>query len=169
MEERRRSLEAHHQHTDGTAGLSTDLVEYLIVSVPDLESLATLAPALAELVRNEAIRILDVVVLDKDADGVVTALELDAIDSMAELRTVVGELGGMLSDHDVELASLAIRPRTVGAIVVTEDRWAEPLSSAARIAGGQIIAGERIPASRVQQALSEGLDDDRGMMTNDEL
>ena len=154
-------MEAHRQHTNLAAGLSTDLVEYFIVSVPDLESLSALAPALAELVRKEAIRVLDVVVLDKDADGVVTARELDALDSMAELRTVVGELGGMLSDHDIELASVAIRPCTVGAIVVTEDRWAEPLSTAARVAGGQIIAGERIPASRVQLALNEAIDDDR--------
>jgi hypothetical protein len=44
-------------------------------------------------------------------------------------------------------------------VIVTEDRWAKPLSTAARRAGGQIIAGDRIPASRVESILAENFDD----------
>jgi len=153
-------LNAQRQPRDGPDGVSTDLVEYMIVSVPDLASLGMLAPALTDLVEQAAIRILDVVVVEKSANGVVAARELDAVDSMAALRAAIGDPRAMLSDHDIELASLAIRPGTVGVVLVTEDRWAQPLSSAARGAGGQIIAGERIPASRVQLALADRMDDD---------
>jgi Family of unknown function (DUF6325) len=140
-------------------GVATDLVEYFIVSVPNVESLVGLGPALVKLVKRAAIRILDVVVLVKDADGAVALLELDAVDSMTALRALDNDVGGMLSDHDLELAALALRPGTTGVVIVTEDRWAKPLSTAARRAGGQIIAGDRIPASRVESILAEKFDD----------
>ena len=41
----------------------TDLVEYLIVMVPDRASLSTMVPALAGLVEAATIRILDFVVV----------------------------------------------------------------------------------------------------------
>ena len=139
--------------------VATDLVEYFIVAVPDVKSLSGLGPALAELVNRAAIRILDVVVLVKDDDGAVDLLELDMVDSMAALRGLEYDIGGMLSDHDLELASLALRAGTTGVVIVTEDRWAKPLSTAARRAGGQIIAGDRIPASRVESILAEKSDE----------
>jgi hypothetical protein len=74
---------------------------------------------------------------------------------------VEGEVGGMLTDHDIALASIALRPGTAGILVVTEDRWAESLSAAAQRAGGQIIAGERIPPARVNQALADRSGDER--------
>jgi hypothetical protein len=140
--------------------VSTDLVEYFIVAVPDVQSLSGLAPALAELVERAAIRILDVVVLMKDDEGTVASLELDVVDSLAALRGLDEDVGGMLSDHDIELASLALRPGSTGVVIVTEDRWAEPLSTAAQRAGGQIIAGDRIPASRVESVLADRFDHD---------
>jgi hypothetical protein len=147
-------------HTDrpddvGTDRVATDLVEYLIVAVPDIASLELLAPALAELVERAAIRLLDVVVVLKSLDGSVDALEVNAVESMAAVRDLLGDRGEMLSGHDVELAAIALRPGTVGLVMVTEDRWAQPLSDAARRAGGEILAGERIPASRVTSALSD--------------
>ena len=138
--------------------VATDLVEYFIVAVPNVESLEGLGPALAKLVKRAAIRILDVVVLVKDYDGSVALLELDMVDSMAALRGLDDDFGGMLSDHDLELAALALRAGTTGVVVVTEDRWAEPLSTAAQRAGGRIIAGDRIPASRVELVLAEKSD-----------
>jgi hypothetical protein len=96
------------------------------------------------------IRILDLAALEKSADGSAAALELDAVDSLAALRDVGGEVGRMLSAHYIELASLALRPGTADIVLVTVDRWAQPLSGAAQRAGGQIIGGERIPASGVE-------------------
>jgi hypothetical protein len=148
------------KHSDRPDAVAADLVEYMIVAVPGLGSLEALAPALAEMVTSAAIRILDLVVLVKDLDGAVTALELEAVESLAALRHLEGEIGGMLSVHDVELASFALRPGTAGVVVVTEDRWAERLSVAAQRVGGRIIAGERIPPSRVESALADWSGDD---------
>jgi hypothetical protein len=136
-----------------------DLVEYLIVSVPALSSLADLVPALVELVDRSAIRILDLIVLVKDDHGVVSALEPDAVDSLGALRQLATDVT-LLSDHDVAWASMALRAGTAALVLVTEGRWAEPLSTAAQRAGGQIIAGERISSARVESLLAEQHDDE---------
>ena len=140
--------------------VAADLVGYLMVEVPDLTALTSLVPALVELVDTATIRILDVIAIEKDADGAAAALELDAVDSLAPLKDVDGVVGDMLSEHDIELASLALRRGTAAIVVVTEDRWAAPLSVAAHGVGGSILGGERIPSSRVESVLTEMSDDE---------
>ena len=140
---------------DRERSIDSDLVQYVLMVVPDLDALAAIAPAFADLVETEAIRILDVVVAARGADGALTVLEVEDVPSLGRLMEVEGEFGGLLSDHDIELVSLTLRAGEAGMIVVTEDRWAEAISSSARRAGGTIIAGERIPRSRVQAALTD--------------
>jgi hypothetical protein len=132
-----------------------DLVEYLVIVVPDVDSLASVASALADLVTGATIRILDLVVVARRADGSVLILEPETLASLAGLADAAAETGGLLSDHDIELVALGLEPATVGLVVVTEDRWAAGLSAAARQAGGLIVAGERIPAPRVEAALAD--------------
>jgi hypothetical protein len=134
--------------------LSTDLVEYFIVIVPDLDAVEGVAAAAAELVRSMAIRILDAVVLVREHDEGVVVHELEDAPFLDALRAA-RERECLLSDHDIALASLALPPGGVGLVVVVEDRWAEPLSAAARHAGGEIVAGERIPMRRVETALRD--------------
>jgi Family of unknown function (DUF6325) len=147
---------------DPTEEVASDLVQYVVIVVPDQAALAAVAPALAELVHTGDIRILDLVVLERDREGAVTVLEFEAVESIAVLRDVEGELGAMLSDNDVALASHALRPGTTGIVLVTEDRWAAPLSAAARRVGGLIAAGERISPSRVEQVLAYPAEDEEG-------
>ena len=144
-------MSKRRKHVDEQIQVATDLVEYLIVAAPDAGSLSVVGVGLAELVRSSAIRILDLVLLVKDADGVVAAIDPQSVDAIRDLPV---EVGSMLSEHDVELAALALRPSSAAVVLVSEDRWAQPLSVAAQRAGGQILAGERIPAARVESALA---------------
>ena len=130
----------------------SDLVGYLIVSVADVGGLATVGEALRQLVDAGTLRILDLVALVCRDDGEVVVWESGSVPG---LDLVVAPEDGLdlLSEHDIELSSLALRPGTAGVVVVTEDRWAEPLSTAAQRAGGQIVAGDRIPPGRIEVAL----------------
>ena len=141
-------------------GVTPDLVGYLIVTAPDLDSLAGIVPALGVLVEGKTIRILDLAVLVRDLDGTIAMVGSDTIDGLAALADQPEDIGGLLSEHDLELASFALARGTAALVLVTEDRWAEPLSSAARRAGGEIVAGERIPAIRVVAALAHRTEDD---------
>jgi hypothetical protein len=137
-----------------------DLVAYLIVAVPSLDSLASLVPALTAMAKTGAIRIIDLVAVRRMADGALEILEFEEVRSLATLADVEGQVGRLLSSKDIEMASVVFRPDSAGIILVTEDRWAEPLSRAARQAGGRIVAGERIPASRVEEVLADTADED---------
>lgn len=137
--------------------VATELVAYLIIVLPDLDSVAKLVPGLAKLVESDVTRILDSVVLARDSAGAVEVFEPETLESVAPLAEMQHDVGRLLTDRDIELASSAIRPGTVGVVLVTEDRWAEPLAAAAANLGGHIVAGERVPASRVEAALADSM------------
>jgi hypothetical protein len=143
----------HGHHPDP---VQSDLVEYLVVQVPDIASLRPMGFALHSLVGMSTIRILDVVAVWTDELGGVHELPLESIEELASLATFAPTNRSLLSEHDIRLAALALSPQSAGLVIVAEDRWAVSLAAAARSVGGRIAAGERIPAHRVERALAEG-------------
>jgi Family of unknown function (DUF6325) len=151
-------MDGPHDDWDRPVDVDADLVEYVIVGVPELASLDSVAKALATLVRSNAIRILDVVVLVKAGDGSVEVLEFDDVDALRGMREVGGFFGGLLSSRDLSLVADAVMPDTAAIVLLAEDRWAGPLSVAARAAGGSVLGGERIPRGRIHPALADAAD-----------
>ena len=150
MQEHRDSGDAR-QVTEGSAP-DLDLVEYVVIAVPDLSSTVGVASAIRELVESAQIWILDMVGIVTRPDGRFTAVEPELLAGLAELRTVDGEVGGLLSEDDIALACRTLQAGTSALILVIEDRWAQVLAEAARDSGGRIIGGERIPRYRLEQA-----------------
>ncbi len=89
--------------------------------MPSQDALAAIGTALAKLVETAKIRILDLVVLVRETDGAVTVLELDSVETLSSVRNLGIKVGGMLSEHDLELASFALKPGMPGVVLVTED------------------------------------------------
>jgi Family of unknown function (DUF6325) len=129
-----------------------DLVEFVVIAVPELSSTGGVAEALRELVETSRIRILDLVGVVAGPDGRYSAIEPEELSGLAQLHGVEGEIGGLLSDDDIALAGSALQPGTSALILVVEDRWAQLLADAARQSGGRIVGGERIPRHRLEQA-----------------
>ena len=129
-----------------------DLVEYVVIAVPELSSTRGVAAAIRELVEDSRIRILDLVGVVAEPDGRYSAIESEELSGLAELHGVEGEVGGLLSEDDIALAGSALQPGTSALILVVEDRWAQLLADAARHSGGRIVGGERIPRHRLEQA-----------------
>jgi hypothetical protein len=131
-------------------------VEYIVIGFPGNRFKGEIVPAVAELVDNEIVRILDVVFIKKDADGNVTMFEYDVLDDVLAFgfADMDGEAGGVLNDEDLELAAETLTPDSSAALIVWEHRWAARAAQAIRDAGGRIIAGERVPDDVVEQALA---------------
>jgi hypothetical protein len=140
--------------------LDADLVEYLFLSLPNLDSLPHVASALATLEESVSIRILDLIVIVRKEDDAVEVFEADSLEGLQQLGGRVRATGQLLNDHDIELLALAVKPATTGVVVVAEGSWAVPLAQAARLAGGRIMGGERIPRSRFEAARGESSIDD---------
>jgi Family of unknown function (DUF6325) len=132
-------------------------VEYVVIGFPGNRFKGEIVPAIAELVDNDVVHILDVLFIKKDADGKVTGFEYDALDDVLEFgfAELEGEAGGMLNDEDLELAAEVLEPDSSAALIVWEHRWATRVAQAIRDAGGRIVAGERIPHELVEGALAE--------------
>ena len=115
------------------------------------------APYLLDLVERGLIRILDLVVVNKDADGTITMLELADVDGDGELDLAVfeGAQSGLLGEEDVAEAGEAMEANTSGVFLLYENVWAAPFAVAVRKAGGQLVASGRIPVQSIIAALDD--------------
>jgi hypothetical protein len=115
------------------------------------------APHLIDLVDRGLIRILDLVVVHKDADGELAIMEITDIDGDGELDLAVfdGIRSGVLGEEDISEAATAMENDTSAALLLYENAWAAPFAVAMRKAGGQLVAGGRIPVQSIVAALDE--------------
>ncbi len=122
-------------------------VDYLIVEFPEGQQNFT-GEGVDELLRlHDAgiIRVMDILILIKDEDGSVDAMELSDLDELGEISRLEAELAQTLAVDDVVHLAAAMDPGTVAGVLVYENVWAGPFASAMRRAGGQLIANGRIP------------------------
>ena len=130
-------------------------VDYLIVEFPAGASNFTgeMAEELLRLVDAGTIRLIDVLILTKNDDGSVDAIELEDLDDLGEFQRIEAELAEMLAEEDVEHLAAAMDPGSTAGVLIWENLWAAPFASAARRAGGQLIANGRIPAQAIIAAV----------------
>ncbi len=126
-------------------------VDYAVVEFPAGASNFTgeMVAELRKLVDAGTIRVIDVLILTKDADGNVDATELSDVGDLGELQQIEAELAELLAADDVEHLAAAMDPGTVAGVLIWENLWAAPFASAARHSGGQLIANGRIPIQAI--------------------
>jgi hypothetical protein len=131
-------------------------MQVLVVGFDGTEFTGTIAAELRRLREHDIVRLVDLIVVRKDADGNVTALETsDLTDAeSAQLGALAGALVGLdAADEDdgagsgatmlqdeVWFVADAIPLGMSAAVAVLEHRWAIPLRDAIEQAGGQALA-----------------------------
>ena len=130
-------------------------VDYLVVEFPPGVSNfnGEMAAELAALAEAGTIRLLDLLILQKDDNGEIEALEIDDFDQVPELVALEGEIAEILAADDVVYLAAAMENGSTAGVVVWENLWAAPFASAARRAGGQLIATGRIPVQAILASL----------------
>jgi hypothetical protein len=130
-------------------------VDYLVIEFPAGEADFTgeIAEELVRLVEAGTIRLIDAIVLTKDADGSVDAVEFEDLEDLGPLVALEAELAELLAADDVEQLANAMEPGSVAGVIVYENLWAAPFAAAARRAGGQLIASGRIPIQAIIASL----------------
>lgn len=115
------------------------------------------APYLLDLVDRGLIRIIDLLVVNKDDDGTLTIMELADIDGDGELDLTVfeGVRSGVLGEDDVAEAGEALEAGASGVFLLYENVWAAPFAVAVRKAGGQLVASGRVPVQSIIAALED--------------
>jgi hypothetical protein len=126
-------------------------VDYVVVEFPAGASSFTgeMTDELVALVKSGTIRLIDVLILTKDADGSIDALELSDVPELGELEAIEAELAELLAAEDVANLAAAMDPGSTAGVLIWENLWAAPFASAARRSGGQLIADGRIPIQAI--------------------
>jgi len=126
-------------------------VDYLVVEFPAGASNFTgeMASELLALVDSGTIRVIDALILTKDGDGTVDATELGDAGELGELQAIETQLAELLAADDVAHLAAAMEPGSTAGVLIWENLWAAPFASAARRAGGQLIANGRIPIQAI--------------------
>jgi hypothetical protein len=130
-------------------------VDYLVVEFPAGAANFTgeMAQELAALVEAGTIRLIDALILTKDDDGNVDAMELSDVSDLGPLASMEADLAEMLAEDDVANLAAAMDPGSVAGVLVWENLWAAPFGSAVRRSGGQLIANGRIPTQAIIAAV----------------
>lgn len=129
-------------------------IDFALLEFPRDRLTGEAGQALMDLVEAGTIRLYDLLVISKDADGGVEVLEVtDPGGPAAGFSYFAGARSGLLGDEDVQEASSAMEPDTVAALLVYENAWAAPFVAAARRSGGELVASARIPATDIMAAV----------------
>jgi hypothetical protein len=126
-------------------------VDYLCIEFPPGSQPGVGLPHIVNLVDRGIVRVLDLRFLRKDENGKVNELVGEQLDS--GLALFQGASSGMLGGDDLEEAAAVLEPGSAAALIVYENVWAAPFAVAVRKAGGQVIAGGRIPVQSLLAAL----------------
>jgi Family of unknown function (DUF6325) len=127
-------------------------VEWITITFPGVTLSPAVVPPLVDLVGSGTVRVLDGVVLHKDAQGAVTGTELEdeGVDAFDQLD---GDVLELLSDEDLTGIAAGLEPDTTTLVLVWENAWAAAFARAVGRAGGWLEAHDRIPAEDVVRAL----------------
>jgi hypothetical protein len=138
-------------------------VDYAVVEFPAGHSNFTgeMAAELLALVDSGAIRVIDILILTKDEDGSIDAMELSDVEDLGPLQALEAELAELLAEEDVAHLAAAMDPGSTAGVLIWENLWAAKFASAARRSGGQLIANGRIPI----QAIIASIEADEALAT----
>jgi hypothetical protein len=128
-------------------------IDFVLIEFPRDRLTGEASKALLDLVERGVIRLYDLMVISKNEDGSVEALELTDSPETGGFAYFAGARSGLLGNDDLREAASAMEPGTVAALIVYENTWAIPFVAAARNSGGELIASARIPATDVMDAL----------------
>ena len=136
-------------------------LDFMVVGFPaeKADFSGAMADELKKLMADGTVRVLDLVLVTKDADGTVEVAELHEQDEseVGELRSLEAEVSLLLAADDIERVGAELEPGSTAAVLVWENTWAGPLASAIRRSGGELISTGRIPI----QALIAAVEEDR--------
>lgn len=122
---------------------------------PDAPRTGEAIPLFVDLVDRGTIRVLDVLMVQKDSEGNISGLEIADLDGdgVDDLLVFAGARTGMLGEEDASTAGEALQPGEAALLICFENTWAAPFASAVRRNGGRVLAFERVAAQDVLDTL----------------
>jgi uncharacterized membrane protein len=114
-------------------------------------------PELMNLVNNGVVRVIDIIVVKKDADGKVSHQEIQETDKnvLAVFDPLKAEINGMIQVEDIEMIGEKLENNSTAAILLFENLWAVNFVKAVENANGRAVMNIRIPHDVVVETLEK--------------
>ncbi|MEV0290955.1 MULTISPECIES: DUF6325 family protein [unclassified Kribbella] len=136
-------------------------VDVAVILFEDGEFNGEVAPALVKLHESGTVRVIDLALVRRDADGSIAVVEIEDSEVADAFQRVNDEPLDLLSAEDLTEAASGLEPGSAALAIVWENTWAAELAAAVRGSKGRLIAEERIPHETVVAALAALDDADR--------
>ncbi len=133
-------------------------IDYIAVTFKGNNFDGSVLKALADATERGIIRVVDLVLVIKDADGHVDWAEFeDQEDDLKEVARLIGHKGDLplLTEDDVHKIGALMPNDTSAGILVIEQLWALDLKKALLHVGGELLAEGRIHPDNVTAAVEE--------------
>lgn len=105
--------------------------------------------------QNKIIRVIDLVVIQKYADGSHQALEMEQLgpDLVALFDPLEMEISGIVQVEDIDNIAGAMENDSTAAVLLVENLWAIKFGEAVLRANGRLLMNERIPFEVVNETI----------------
>ena len=132
-------------------------IELLVLGFPTDRLTGKVAEAIADLVRQGTIRLVDVLVAMRNDSGDLTVLEVDELgeDIVAGFQVSASELKGSLTEEDAHTMAGNLAPGRTIAILLYENTWASKVADAVAAQNGEVLVYERIPRAAIEELVAE--------------
>jgi Family of unknown function (DUF6325) len=128
------------------------MTDYAVIEFSDTIDDGVIGELLA-LVAAGTVRILDLAVIAKDAEGRVSLAEVEEVEDLTTLRGFEQHVVRIVAEEDMVVIAEVLEPGTTALLVVWENLWSLRLGHAVRSSGGQVVASGRIPTDEIAAAL----------------
>ena len=131
-------------------------VDVVIIGFPGNKFTGQIAPAIMDLVDSGTIRVIDLLFVMKDADGVITTIEAKDLDPETGPSFLAIDVAqpGALGAEDAEEVSDDLPLNSSALLIAFENAWAAKFVAAVQAADAVVIDQIRIPADVVEAVLT---------------
>jgi len=130
-------------------------IDFLALEFKTDQLKGEILPELLELVKNKIVRVIDLVIIQKYADGSHQALEMEQLapDLLSIFDPMEIEISGIVQVEDIENIAASMEKDTTAAVLLVENLWAIKFGEAVVRANGRLLMNERIPFEVVNETM----------------
>ena len=132
-------------------------LDFVVLDFPGNQFKGEILPELNAIRASGVIRLVDLIFILKDQQGHITINEASDLkgEDAQRYRQLTGDLSGLLTREDIEMAANDIPPNSSAAFILFEHTWAVGLRDAIRRAGGSVVTHERVDPQVVEMVDDE--------------
>lgn len=130
-------------------------IDFLALEFDTKKLKGEIVPELLDLVQKKIVKVIDLVIIQKDKHGNHQALEMEQLapDLLAVFDPLDIEVSGMIQVEDIDAIAAQMTNNTTAGLLMVENLWAIRFGEAVMRADGKVLMHERIPMEVVNEVM----------------